>query len=124
MPFTLATSVATSDATITSLSSTISSNDDGSTTFTNTSVTPIVVSDPKVSLSDSVGAEEFTYTTTVGVSSEESKNKDKEEPPVQDTKEEIKPVDTSVTQHQSEEARETKVAPSSSSKDQIRLGVD
>jgi len=120
MPFTLVTSVATTDATtITSSSSTTSSNDNGSTTVANTSVTPAVVSEPqKVSLSDSVGAEECTYTTAVGVQGEESKDKEKREPPKEI--EEAKPMDTSVSEHQ--EAQETETAPSSSipSKDQTR----
>lgn len=123
MPFTLVTSVATTDATITSSSSTTSSNGDGSTTVTNTSVTPAVVSEPvKVSLSDSVGAEEFTYTIAGGVKGEESVDKEKGEP-VKETAE-VKPIDTSVgEQDQSKEAQETEVAPSSSSKDQTRWGV-
>lgn len=120
MPFTLVTSVATTDATITpSSSSATISNDDGITTVANTSATPAVVSEPtKVSLSDSVGAEEFTYTTAVGVQGEESENKEKGEPVKETT--EVKPMDTSVSEHQGEEAQEAEVVPSSSSKDQTR----
>ena len=120
MPFTLVTSVATTDATITSSSSTTSSNADGSTTVTSTSATPLaVVSEPtKVSLSDSVGAEEFTYTTAVGEKGEEPEDKEKEEP-VKETPE-VKPLDTSVSEHQSEEAQKTETVPSSSSKEQTR----
>ena len=114
MPFTLVTSVAPTDATITSSSSTTSSNTDGSTTVTNTSATPAVVSEPtKVSLSDSVGAEEFTYTTAEGVKGEEPGDKEKGEP-VKETPE-VKPIDNSVSEHQSEEAQETETVPSSSS---------
>ena len=120
MPFTLVTSVAPTDATITSSSSTTSSNVDGSTTVTSTSATTVVVSEStKVSLSDSaVGAEEFTYSTAVGVKGEEPEDKEKVEP-VKETPE-VKPMDNSVSQHQSEEAQETKTAPSSSSKEQTR----
>lgn len=121
MPFTLVTSVATTDATITSSSSTtISPTVDGSTTVTNTSVTSTVVSEPiKVSISDSVGAEEFTYTTAVGVQGhQESEDKEKGEP-VKETAE-VKPMDTSASEHQSMEAQVAEVAPSSSSKDQTR----
>lgn len=130
MPFTLVTSVATSDATITSSPSTVSSsNTDGSTTITDISATPAIVSETtKVSVSDSVGAEEFTYTTAVGVKSEESEDKEKEEPikePIKESikePEESKPTDASVTEHQGEEeaSQQTEVAPSSSSKDQTR----
>ena len=119
MPFTLVTSVATTDATITSSSSITSSNADGSTTVTNTSATPAIVSEPtKVSLSDSVGAEEFTYTTAVGVKGEEPEDKERGEP-VKETSE-VKPLDSSVSEHQSEEAQETETVPSSSSKEQTR----
>lgn len=120
MPFTLVTSVATTDATITSSSSpTISSNGDGSTTITNTSTTPPVVSEPtKVSLSDSVGAEEVTYSTAVVVKGEES-SEDKEKEPIKETTE-VKSMDASVSEHHGEEPQEAEVAPSSSSKDQTR----
>ena len=119
MPFTLVTSVATTDATITPSSSTTISKDDGITAVANTSATPVVVSEPtKVSLSDSVGAEEFTYTTTEGVQGEESENKEKGEPVKETT--EVKPMDTSVSEHQGEDAQEAEVVPSSSSKDQTR----
>lgn len=121
MPFTLVTSVATTDATITqSSSSKTSSNEDGITTVANTSVTPAVVSESttKVSLSESVGAEEVTYTTAVGVQGEESVDKEKGEPVKETT--EVKPIDTSVSEHQGKDAQEAEVFPSSSSKDQTR----
>ena len=120
MPFTLATSVAPADATITSSSSTSSSGSEGITTATNISATSVVVSEPtKVSLSDSVGAEEFAFTTAVGVKGEEAEVKEKQEP-VDDEIPKIKPADNSVSEHQREESQKTETAPSSSSKEQTR----
>ena len=120
MPFTLATSVAPADATITPSSSTTSSGCEGITTLaTSISAMPVVVSEPtKISLSDSVGAEEFAFTTAVGVKGEEAEVKEKQKPVDEIT--EIKPTDNSVSEHQSEESQKTETVPSSSSKEQTR----